>query len=69
MKKSFAYSSQSMQRQLEHAKAYLRARGKYVLDQGNTWTFSHAVRWDEYKELAKELPTHGSLWGAAQELS
>ena len=51
--KTFAYPSDSMQRKLEDAKAYLRARGKYVIDKGNTWQFSHTVRWDEYKKLAQ----------------
>ncbi len=51
--KTFSYSSETMQRQLEEAKAYLRARGKYVLDQGNNWRFSHTVQWDEYKRLAQ----------------
>ena len=53
--KTFSYSSETMQRKLEDAKAYLRARGKYVIDQGNTWHFSHTVQWDEYKKLA-QLP-------------
>jgi hypothetical protein len=51
--KTFAYPSDTMQRKLEDAKAYLRARGKYVLDKGNTWHFSHTVNWDEYKKLAQ----------------
>ncbi len=51
--KTFSYSSETMQRQLEDAKAYLRARGKYVLDKGNNWHFSHTVQWDEYKKLAE----------------
>ncbi len=51
--KTFSYSSETMQRKLEEAKAYLRARGKYVIDQGNTWHFSHTVQWDEYKKLAQ----------------
>lgn len=50
--KTFAYSSPEMQRKLEEAKAYLRQRGKYVLDTGNKWTFTHKVQWDEYKKLA-----------------
>ena len=45
-----------MQRKLEEAKAYLRSRGKYVLDQGNTWHFSDTVQWDEYKKLAQSAP-------------
>ena len=49
----FAYPSDTMQQKLEDAKAYLRARGKYVLDKGNTWHFSHTVNWDEYKKLAQ----------------
>jgi len=51
--KGFVYSSPAMQRKLEEAKAYLRQRGKYIIDQGNTWVPSHAVRWDEYKKLAR----------------
>jgi hypothetical protein len=51
--KSFAYSSPEMQRKLEEAKAYLRSRGKYVLDHGNKWTFTHKVQWDEYRKLAQ----------------
>ena len=49
---TFVYSSETMQRKLEEAKTYLRARGKYVLDQGNEWRFSHTVQWEEYKKLA-----------------
>lgn len=52
--KTFAYPSDSMQRKLEDAKAYLRARGKYVLDKGNNWHFSHTVNWDEYKKLVQQ---------------
>ena len=51
---NFVYPSETMQRKLEEAKAYLRARGKYVLDKGNQWHFSHLVQWDEYKKLAAE---------------
>ncbi|MEO7323126.1 MAG: hypothetical protein ABIW48_10660 [Burkholderiales bacterium] len=51
--KTYSYSSETMQRQLEEAKAYLRARGKYVIDKGNNWHFSHTVQWDEYKKLAR----------------
>ncbi len=68
MKKTFSYSSESMQRQLDNAKAYLRARGKYVLDQGNTWTFSHEVRWEEYKRLVKDLAAQ-ALWATAHKAS
>ena len=50
---TFVYSSETMQRKLEEAKTYLRARGKYVLDQGNEWRFSHIVQWEEYKKLAQ----------------
>jgi hypothetical protein len=50
---NFTYPSETMQRKLEESKAYLRARGKYVLDQGNQWRFSDRVQWDEYKKLAK----------------
>ena len=51
--KTFSYQSEAMQRKLEEAKVYLRARGKYVLDQGNTWQFSNTVQWDEYKKLVQ----------------
>jgi hypothetical protein len=51
VEKTFVYPSESMQRQLERAKKYLRARGKYILDFGNRWTFSEKVQWDEYKQL------------------
>ena len=54
--KTFSYPSKTMQRKLEEAKAYLRARGKYVLDQGNTWRFADTVQWDEYKKLAQSAP-------------
>ena len=54
--KTFSYQSEAMQRKLEEAKVYLRARGKYVLDQGNTWHFSNTVQWDEYKKLAQCAP-------------
>ena len=50
---NFSYPSETMQRRLEESKAYLRARGKYVLDQGSNWHFSHTVNWDEYKKLAQ----------------
>lgn len=50
---NFTYPSENMQRKLEEAIAYLRARGKYVLDQGSQWRFSDRVQWDEYKKLAK----------------
>jgi hypothetical protein len=49
----FSYPSEKMQRQLEEAKAYLRARGKYIIDTGNKWHFSDTVQWDEYKKLAQ----------------
>lgn len=42
-----------MQRKLEEAKAYLRARGKYIIDKGNKWHFSDTVQWDEYRKLAQ----------------
>ncbi len=51
--KTFSYSSETMQRQLEEAKTYLRARGKYIIDKGNNWRFSHTVQWDEYRKLAQ----------------
>jgi hypothetical protein len=51
---NFTYPSETMQRKLEEAKAYLRARGKYVLDQGSKFHFSDTVQWDEYKKLAQE---------------
>ena len=51
---TFVYSSETMQRKLEEAKIYLRARGKYVIDKGNQWRFSHTVQWDEYKKLARD---------------
>ena len=54
--KTFSYQSETMQRKLEEAKAYLRARGKYVLDPGNTRHFSNTVQWDEYKKLAQSAP-------------
>jgi hypothetical protein len=50
---NFTYPSETMQRKLEESKAYLRARGKYVLDQGSQWRFSDRVQWDEYKKLAQ----------------
>ena len=52
---NFAYPSEAMQRKLDEAKAYLRRRGKYVIDQGNTWIPSHNVRWDEYKNLVHPM--------------
>ena len=55
--KSFATENSEGEKQtyiaVEDAKAYLRTRGKYVIDKGNTWQFSHTVRWDEYKKLAQ----------------
>ncbi len=58
--KNFAYPSDTMQRKLEDAKAYLRARGKYVLDKGNSWHFSHTVNWDEYKKLVQQSPSQAA---------
>ena len=55
MENTFVYASESMQRQLERAKKYLRARGKYILDYGNRWTFPEKVQWEEYKQLAANL--------------
>lgn len=55
--KPFVYSSESMQRQLEQAKAYLRQRGKYIIDPTTTWTPSPTVRWEEYKKLVKQSPS------------
>lgn len=54
--KPFSYPSETMQRQLEEAKAYLRARGKYIIDAGNKWQFSNTVQWDEYRKLAQTGP-------------
>jgi hypothetical protein len=52
--KPFVYPSESMQRQLEQAKAYLRERRKYIIDTDTTWTPSPTVRWEEYKKLAQQ---------------
>lgn len=57
---NFSYPSETMQRKLEEAIIYLRARGKYLLDKDSNWKFSHTVQWDEYKKLAQAGQRQGA---------